>query len=101
MDSVASPAANTELVALQAQLSVLSELSRELQNVRSYTRSLLQPHSHEARKTLGSLQDFSASIVSSETQRALSTASARECEDGSEVDDYRRVLTKPSIVPRR
>lgn len=100
-DSLASGGAINELTALQVKLSVLSELSRELQTVRSFTRTLLQPHSNESRKTLGSLDAFSATVLSPETQKALNAALARERQDSSEVDEYQRLLTKPIAAPPR
>lgn len=101
MDSLPSVAPTSELVELQARLNLLGDLSRQLQQVRSFTQSLLQPHSNEARKTLVNLDQFSSRILSPETQKALDIALSREQKDGTEVDEYRRALTKPSIVPPR
>ena len=100
LDSLTSNAPGTQLVALQSKLNVLTELSRELQNVRSFTKNLLQPHSGEPRKSFASLDAFSANVLSPEIQKALNTASSSEREDGNEVDDYRRALTKPALPTR-
>jgi len=101
LDSLTSNAPSTQIITLQAKLNALTELSRELQNVRSFTKTLLQPHSSsESRKAFASLDTFAASALSPEVQKALNAASLSEREDRNEVDDYRRVLTKPALPTR-
>ena len=100
LGSLSSNAPSTKLLALQAKLNVLTELSRELQSVRSFTKTLLQSHSSEPRKTFASLDTFSANALSPEIQKALHAASLSEHEDGNEVDDFRRALTKPALPAR-
>ncbi|KAF8322288.1 hypothetical protein DL93DRAFT_1290491 [Clavulina sp. PMI_390] len=96
IDIIDVSATNDELASLQEKLNLLNDLSRDLQNVRQLPKSLLQPHSGEARITLSRLEEFSTSLASPGVSSALDVASSREREDGTDVEDYRRLLTKPN-----
>lgn len=86
------------LVALQAHLAVLSDLSSGIQNARSHTKSLFKMH--EYRPSLAMIQRLRVSVESSESQEAFKSGALAETADGSDVDAYRRIITKP-IVPTR
>lgn len=83
------------LVALQAHLAVLCDLSSGLQNARSHTKSLFRLP--EYRTSLEDLIRFSGSLTSNESQEALKAGALAESADGSDVDTYRRIITKPAV----
>lgn len=95
------PSGASTLQQLQTQLAILNDAQRELQTTRTLTKSLFQSTPGETRRALQTLNAFQATALSDVTQGALRSASIREAEDGAEIDDYRRILTKPSIPQPR
>jgi hypothetical protein len=81
------------LTSLQSQLNVLNDLLRGIQTVRSQTTSIFTLH--ETRKSLEELSSFTSTFLNDESQAALQAGYLRENADGSDVDLYRRAITKP------
>lgn len=91
-----STSSSDSLVALQAHLSVLTELSSSLHKARSQTKSLFRTVNY--RDALDDVTRFSGSLLVPASQEALRVSSLAESADGSEVDAYRRIISKP-VVP--